>query len=268
MYVRVDINFTGFSEPGGKRSFWRSFEAHRRGRFLDERPDLPHETIQEWERKFRLGFPLALQRLVNQEIADAWALRNETGRLPQPEITVRLIAVQYGSIAPILDIIGVQSTDIRDFVLLALSVYSPAAFNEALGSDFGLRASVEVLGDVPTKSNEKNIAPLLGRSSDAIGRAWIIANSSLVLPVVLALLVVYYLHQGLLQEKKDFLERDKDLRSERTENMKAIVDQNKLISASIVDHAKQTVVNEKAMQDALIALLRDRTPAPVRGPNP
>ena len=40
--------------------------------------------------------------------------------------------------------------------------------------------------------------------------------------------------------------------------MDSLVDQNKAVSASVVEQAKQSAVNDKAMQDALLGMLKDK----------
>jgi hypothetical protein len=71
-------------------------------------------------------------------------------------------------------------------------------------------------------------------------------------PVLLSLAVLYFAF-------KESSSQSNDLKTERTEIVKAVVEQNKAISTSIVEQAKQLATNSKAMQDALIAMLKEKT---------
>lgn len=264
MIVMIEMYFVGLSY-GGRQGFWSTFESRSRRGDTSTEPtpslrEIPEERIEQYERQFRSNYTEALQRLINRGLADAWAAREvqgsasreAQGRSFQPGIKIRLVALQYGSIKPYVDLIGIDNSEIRDFVLMALSIYSPLAFNEALGSNVELSTSVDVVGDVPAKTSPAK--KFTDRTGDSLNRMWLIANGTLVLPVVLALVVVYYIHVGLLQKEAELSATERSL-------VQALVDQNKAVSAALVDEAKQATANGKAMQDAVIGVLKDKTAA-------
>jgi predicted trehalose synthase len=185
LYIRSDRRF-GF----GRTGFWKTFEAARRGfRERDDRelPELTLEQMEEHEEAIRSRFPQELERYVNFFLPNVAVRTPDTVIAP---IRIKCVAIQYGSIKPILDVVGVESADIRNFVLMALSVYAPTAFNEALHSQVDVEASEpNVLGEqrpVATSTSE-SINPthqsIASRASDVATRAWTITNLTLVVPV-------------------------------------------------------------------------------------
>jgi hypothetical protein len=152
---------------------------------------------------------------------------------------------------------------------MALNIYTPMAFNEALQTNVNVLAFATVIGGVPASSsapqaaapqaaNEVQGATLSARANDAVTRIWTITNLTLVLPVLLALAVLYYAYSGILHELEGVRTQAAEIRAERTDIVKALVDQNKTLSTSNGDQAKQAIANDKAMQDALIAILREK----------
>jgi hypothetical protein len=258
VFVLIDINFYGSYWGGrdGRVDFWSNFESKRLGRDDSEHSEGNPRLADQYEKDFGASFPKILENLVNEEIAKTFGSRTGKGdrkrKVVLPTIKIRLVTIQYGSIQPILDVIGIENIDLRDFVLLSLSIYAPQALNVAMGSNVGLRASASVLGDVPSIQSQSNNLSLSSRSNDLASRAWMIANGSLVVPVLLSLALMYFaLKEVSLQAT--------DLKTERTKIVEAVTDQNKTISNAIVDLSKQAATNSKSMQDALIAILQDKT---------
>jgi hypothetical protein len=263
MFVSVELYLKAERQLGlGRTGFWRTFKAlrgdffDRRGRDGDgrdgERGELPPispEEIADYEEQFKFRFAEALERQVNVFLPSVAARTRRSKRI-EP-IRIKLVAVQYGSIKPILDIIGVENSDIQNFVLTALSVYAPLAFNEALHAQVDIEAGVpEILG-APK--------PVISPTSDVAARAWTIANLTLVVPVALSLIVIYYAYSGLLHELEGLRAQATELRLERSDIIKAIVEQNRVLSMSNADQAKQALTNEKAMQEAIITIIKDHT---------
>lgn len=267
MYVSVEIEFPSRVGPDDRIKFWQAFELE------DHRPLTPDTAMPakaiNYENQFKAAFPGNLQNLVNEGMRDAWEARKpSTAPTAQqstettanaPKIGIRLVAVEYGSIKPILDIIGIENSDIRDFVLMTLSIYAPPAFNLALSSNVHTVARASVLGNVPAGSAGTT---LVGQASDAASRMWMIANGTLILPVVLALLVVYFWQAALLQERNELSKRAETLTAERKNVVDALTSQNQGLSSSNLDLAKKAREDGKGMQDALISILKDKVVAP------
>jgi|tagenome__1003787_1003787.scaffolds.fasta_scaffold20688332_2 hypothetical protein len=264
MYVEVELSFLANpNSVSGRTAFWTSFEAKRTGGVVSS--DLSLSVIDNHERQFKQKFPRTLERLVNDEIESALGSRTAsestettdkvgtTEKAASPKIKMRLVTVQYGCIKPTLDIVGVSNADLRDFILMSLSIYAPQAFNRSMGTNLDMQASTTLLGDMPEIRSPTPSSTLSDRSSEVVSRAWMIANGSLVVPVLLALAVFYFAF------KESSLQAT-DLKTERTEIVKALAEQNKAISVSTVEQAKQASANAKALQDALIKILTEKKP--------
>jgi hypothetical protein len=255
MFVEVELNFQTSYYFGGRAPFWRTFEEKRLGGGERRESDLDPSLIDNYEGQFKLRFPRILEQLVNSEIERALGSRTadheaEKAAVP-PKIKIRLVAVQYASIKPILDILGIENADLRDFVLMSLSIYVPQAFNQAMNTNLDMVASATLLGDVPTIRSGTPSPTLSARTNDVVSRTWMIANGTLVVPVLLSLAVFYFAF-------KESSSQATDLKAERTEIVKALTEQNKAISASIVEQAKEAAANGKAMQDAVIKIMTEK----------
>jgi len=209
--------------------------------------------IDRYEGQFKLGFPVILERLINEEIEQTLSFRGTDEIAALRKIKIRLVAIQYSTIKPVLDILGIENADLRDFVLMSLSIYAPQAFNQAMSTNFDMFASATVLGDIPAIGSATPNPTLSARTSDVVSRTWMIANGTLVVPVLLSLAVLYFAF-------KESSSQATDLKVERTEIVKALAEQNKAISASLAEQAKQASANSKSIQDALIKILTEKQP--------
>jgi hypothetical protein len=297
MYVSVSLWFPGEPINTGKVDFWQAFQRRRSpGDGAGSYGDLAPATINFYDEQFRREFPIHLQRHLNQEMASIAASRPRFPVIVPQEISVRLLAIHYGSIKAILDIVGFESTDLRDLLLTALSIYAPVAFNDSVHDNVNISASPQVMaGDAPEASSARQVTPgpatssasqvanvpatsstsqvandvrgtttMSARANDAVARIWTITNLTLVVPVLLAFVVLYYAYSGLLHELEGLRRQAADIRVERTDILRMLVDQNKALSTLNGDQAKQAFANEKAMRDALIGISRGKADDPAQ----
>jgi hypothetical protein len=258
--VRFDIESPRLSSPvrrsdfEGKYDFW--------GRVIERVrvSDRPYESVEEaadnYEQRFEERFPGLLESLVNQEMRQA--SRSRTFKfgifgLPGRKIAIRLVTIEYGSLMAVLDVAGITSSDMREFVLALLTVYSPAAFRQAVSANVSLNAAVQVLGEAQPNENGKSPS---NRGVEALGRAWLISNTSLLVPVGLALLICYYVFSALTHEVETVRSQAASAQAERAEVLKAIVAQNAKISDLMVAHASSADPNVKALTEVLLTLVK------------
>jgi nitrate reductase alpha subunit len=93
---------------------------------------------------------------------------------------------------------------------------------------------------------------------ESINQAWIISNTSLLVQVGLAIFICYYVFTSLAHELESVRSEAAAVRAERTEVVKALVDQNAKISASIVEHAKSSISSSHAMEELFLNLAKAR----------
>jgi hypothetical protein len=256
MFAAVALQFTGWSTVGNKVEFWRDFESRHLQTDKDRLDGFDISRANEYEALFRERFPGALERQVNDEIRRVWSDRPEARRTQVPKIRIRLLTVEYGSIKSVFDIIGVDNSDLRDFIVLALQIYSPLAFRTALDTAVTVMPSVEILGDDPPIRATANVPAR--RAIESINQAWIISNTSLLIPVGLAIFICYYVFTSLAHELESVRSEAAAVRAERTDIVKALVDQNTKISASIVEHAKSSASSSHATEELLLNLVKAR----------
>ena len=245
--VRLDMESRRKRIPDQRSNFWRDFHDA-----TSEYPrDIEDTEIDQMEQRFRALFPDILQNGINREVQRAW--RNQDGRTgkPAPEIEVRLLSIEYGSLKAILDLTGISNNDLRDFVLSVLTVYSPIAFRVAMDSNVSMHASARVVG------GDLRFTESVGsRGIDALGRAWVISNTSLLVPVGLALLICYVAFSATMHELEAVRLQNASAQAERAEVLKGLVAQNTKASDLMIAHANGSDL--RALADVLIALSNSR----------
>lgn len=254
--VKFDIVFGGsWRSTEQKVDFWNSFQAAERG---VSRPTREHEfsseeigRAEQYEQSFRMAFPGALEGHINDELQRAW---EKFDGKSAPKLKLRLVTIEYGSLKAILDIAGIDNSDVRDFVLSVLTIYSPIAFRTALSSSVTPRASARIVGEDLRLGESTGGAP--ARGMEALSRAWVISNTSLLVPVGLALLICYFAFSALTHGLESVKAQNVSVQSERTEILKALVAQNAKASELLAAHANNSDPNFRALSDVLITLLK------------
>lgn len=260
MLIDVKLDFPNTrSLTGRRRDFWRIFQELKTRDFagVGERIVLSEEEADEYERRFAVAFPAELQRLVNTQLE----YRQERRRLSpdQPQrIELQLRTVEYNSIHAIMELIGIDNAEMHEFVLTLLGIYAPAAFREALDIDVSMGASVSVI-EKPTASGSST-SPAAGRSKQFLNQAWFIANTSLVLPIALALGVCYFAFLAMTGETKRLKSQSTALAAQNADLLKAVVDQNVKISALLVEQSNKSETTVKALQELLVGIVKTNGP--------
>ena len=183
------------------------------------------------------------------------------------KIVIRVRRVEYGSIDLFLEIFGLSGESGRQFLLVALAQYAQPAFNEAMGTAIQFISDVnvnEVEGDMPdAESGSKTRAVKDGASA-----LWVLANTSMLIPLGLASYVCYVCYTTLMTEFHDLREERKVLLKDHADIQSALlqqttamstqnkdlIEQNKNLSATLVTHATASVANTKAIQDLVVNL--------------
>src|SRR5262249_41241351 len=120
-----------------------------------------------------------------------------------------------------------------------------------------LSSSVKTVGEAWQPG--KSAAGVSERGMEALSRAWMISNTSLLVPVGLALLVCYYVFSALTHELTNVRSETAKVQAERTKVINALVDQNAKISNWLIGHANSTDSNSKALNELLLILSKART---------
>lgn len=268
MYVEIELELLGYSASAGpaRRMFWERFIRARRGGVSDGGDfSVPtDDEIRDFEQRFRIAFPEYLETRLNEEFRRA----SSKWKLEGKRLEVKLATIEYGSLKPILELTGIENADFRDFVLTLLLVYSPAAFRDAMGTPNldGLDVSVDIVGKDTDEVGDKPSNRQSGR--EALGRAWIIANTSLIFPIGLALLVCYYAFSALNHELDASRSQAALMQSERNETVKSLQAQNSKLAELLISHASNA---EKALSEILVAVTKsasDRVVGPARSTTP
>jgi hypothetical protein len=180
--LELDVVLGGWQKHIEQRvDFWQRFQAADQNRPYStegEIGDTAKQQAEEYEHRFRMFFPNKLQDHVNEELRRAWKQSKTAG---PPKVDIRLASVEYGSLKALLDVTGIDSSEVRDFVLSLLMIYSPIAFREALATEVTTRASAWVVGEdlrIPENARASSRSGM-----QALGNAWLIANTSLLVPV-------------------------------------------------------------------------------------
>ncbi|MHC1945979.1 hypothetical protein IF803_16475 [Bradyrhizobium sp. UFLA06-06] len=264
MFIEIALDILTYSEDSysERKAFWHRFLiASRDEPFPDDVPAPGGSQIGVLEQRFRLGFPAALQRHINDEVQRAYS----RGRvLRTVDIELRLVSLEYGSLKPILDITGIDSAELRDFVLSLLTIYAPLAFREALGGPEVIQVVIpaKVVGEDLKVTATQPTGRSKGRQ--ALDLAWVIANTSLLVPVGLALVICYYAFSAVNHELESLRAQTASLQAERTEILKTLQIQNTKLSDLLLTHAGNA---NKALSEILIAAAKsasDRSAAPVK----
>ena len=249
------VSSTTESSLSPREQFWSEF-LEKTGRTDAERAT---ESVR-LERLLRRRFPAQIQEKLNE------SLRREAPRglwpatrsslLGPPRVKVSLERITYGSIEFWLGIFGLKGEDAANIVWTALEDYAAPTFNEICGTNLILNSEVEI-----DESDDEVLA-----QTQAQNRKWWIANTSMIIPVAIGAYILYWLYNGLLHEFEGFRSQDQELRKERADIVKVLVEQNTKLSATLIDHAKSSIANAKVLEKQLVKLVTDRNKTPAKQP--
>lgn len=270
MIISVILELPGWNQvQGGKKDFWGQFESLNQGEISN--PDkvyrIEHDVAERYENKFRLRFPEILQSEINNELdllsgegvdpskteKTASKGRKGTDRTVEIQrIKVRLMAVDYGSLKSVLEIVGVDSPAIRDFVIMAVGVFAPIAFRSALQTDLTVSADVSVIHDGNIKSRNKVEGSKIYSVAD---KAWLIANTSLLVPVLLALAVLYYANLATRDEINADRAAATEIMNSSANLVKTLTDQNNRLSTSLIALLKDSAMKSERFDQIVLKIV-------------
>jgi hypothetical protein len=251
MFVAVRLNVSWgrvYTED-----FWRTLKARQLDADVSE-PTPPDER-QRYEAVFRAEFPSRLEKHVNEEFRRTWEARGEGLGARAPQVKIRLASLRHGSLRAILDVIGITDSDLRSFVLMTLEMYSPIAFEEVMGFGVPVVARARVIGDEPPIS-----APVSSGAASVLlnNSALLRSLTSFLIPIALVFVICFFVFNALTHELSALKVEAAAVRTERTEILKAVVDQNKSISASLTENSKAAMASTKALEELLVSLITKR----------
>jgi hypothetical protein len=274
MLVTIKIDIRPFASgpvpsapTSGKEAFWSNFdEADRQLKLRPDRPGPPPSprTATELEESFKSNFPRELEARLREPIESARRERPKRRRLLPwrrakipPRFEIKLVSLEYGSIRALFEFWGLTNEDVRNVLLAALQFYIPPAFRAALGTEVPIEPTVYADlagGTAPTQQTGSSRAAEIVQPV-----ATFLANLFLIVPVALALGICYYAFDGLLKQFEGLRNETEKFRTEREDIVKALIDQNKNIAATIIDNAKSSMANAQASQRLLVTLVMQKT---------
>jgi hypothetical protein len=162
----------------------------------------------------------------------------------------RVIRVTYGSLDIILSVLGIDSDSVRDLVLDAIESYAPEALSATVGlgrAGPAVQASIIEAGGGAMNNDRTAIRTLM--------------SGSLLIPVIMALLICYVAFDGLVHGMQALKDESGALRAERSDLLKALVDQNVRLSALLMDASKEAAANSKATEALYTQIMKARASA-------
>lgn len=216
-------------------NFWREVLRLSDDEISDRNP-------RRMERAIRDHFGPVLTTLINRDgpLEKDRAIAKFWPRFSRGDIYFRVRYVTYRSLDIVLDVLGTSKDALTSGFLSALEYYAPLAFNDILGTSLDIHATAESMAP-PLETNKKDVLA---------NKVWYLANSTLLLPVGLALYVCYTVFNAMTHEADG-------LRTERIENMKAIVEQNGKISAVLIEQTKASISILKAFEESRKNVTKD-----------
>jgi hypothetical protein len=263
--VTIDFVTVPAAEPGrsaptdAKLQFWETFDVQHQRATDPNRVSLSDDQASALERQFRARFPRTLERLINTvsplsltgTSEGPTESSKEQPEKDRPRVTVRLLAVEYGSLTAILEILSNET--VQNTILAMLVMYSPVAFREALQTNIGVVAQVENLGGGPP-IGPGDTGGVWARVKGMLRTA--AAVTSLLIPVAMALVVLVGAVWVVLHQMDALHEEDARLRAERTDIVKALVDQNKSVSSSLVEYTKGSAASARALDEVMTSSVK------------
>jgi hypothetical protein len=245
------------SEEDSPRAFWSQVQSNYRNSGFE---DAPPRRLEE---RIIAAFGRDLRGTLINEFMFGRGIRNRHPRFPGderlveygppsstsiPAFTFQVTGISYGSLSLGVDVVGVKGLIEffnNNFALFhtVLSQYAPLAFAAAAtGYDTGyiegptcsVNAPQQVM-DAFSQAGSSPAAPdpnQQGTSSvplktQAINWAWVVSNTSLIVPVALALAVVYMAFQSLSNERAEVGKAMLQLQERQNEVIRLLVPQPK-----------------------------------------
>ncbi len=249
MFATVQIHITDEHETNTREKFWSAF-------FRSKPSDA--KTPEYWELLLKNKFAPALETRMNAAYSSPGSGINALRRLQalayaggvtQP-FQIELVEIRYGSVDLLLNILGVDQKTLAEGFLNLLAFYSPLVFNEVLQTDVPMTARIEMNAPLPLSPNNTS-------------KPWALMQTSLLVPVLLALGVTYFAFEGMRDRLKAIDEERNALRQEHTKLLTAVVDQNGKLASAVLAR----VADAKSRDDFQQSIMKQVLSRPSSAPN-
>jgi hypothetical protein len=241
MRILVRVDFGAKVEKiratwGHRESFWTTYNSLS----FTGSPEPTQDDIRAKEEQIRTEFPWILRRKLLAALAgedETKLIRKAKTNGLRKRLQIIVSKIEYNSLDILLDLIGIDQKDMYDIAFSLIEMHTPAALNEAIGNNrVNLTYDFVRLDDVHEDLN--------GEPAGNLSRFWKNANGALLLPVLLALVVLY---MAFLAET-EFL---KDLRTEQRAYAERAIKENDTIYRLLLDIIKSSREHEEALANVV-----------------
>jgi hypothetical protein len=282
MFISIKLDFvSGWQSINDDRlSFWNYVSERapdlnlgdlpaRASRPLGEDGEEPlhfqQQRAAKLEDKFKAIFPLRLASLINAELERRTSTKQEAERATNqeseraPAVNVRLVQIEHGSLKALMELTGVSASELRDFVIFLAGTFAPQAFREAIDT----RAEPIVSGSATFVSESMEKASgnrpswsMVLTGKEALERAWVLSNISLLVPVALALSVCYVAFSAWETEMKRLHTLADEAKAERLALLKLLTDQHTKTSELLIARANAIDPGASALTELVLQLAK------------
>jgi hypothetical protein len=237
MRILIRIDFGAKVEKkrvswGHRESFWTTYAALS----LTDSHEFTEEEIRTKEERIRTEFPWILRRRLLSEFAgESESPLSKKVKQIGLRKSLQIIAskIEYKSLDIVLEVLGVDYKDMYDVVFSLIEMHTPSALNEAIGNK-----------DVNFTYDFVRLDPVhedLGNErTGKLSKFWKIADGALLLPVLLALGVLYLAFVA----ETEYL---RDLRAEKRAYAERAIKENEEIYRLLLDVVKSSREHEEAL---------------------
>ena len=243
--------------PGAKRAtdtrngFWQEY-CQRSGLPFDEDGDLRERydgaySSERLEALVRARFVSRLNDALSYRFSRKYDGPQGSARSESPfdNVILKFIRFDYNSLEVFLKVLGLDDGSLLPLLCGALEVYAPDAFGNSMpGNGVELVASADFEDSSLTRDCDRAAQrERRGRESRpdkngrefVMGRLWGILNGSLIVPVILALVVLYQLSTSLDRERDELGKERLLLSSERGVLLQNLMQQESILVQMLRD---------------------------------
>jgi hypothetical protein len=231
---------------GHRELFWSTYNSLS---FSGGHDEPTEDEVRTKEKQIRREFPWILRRKLLATFAGESELKL-TRKMKliglRKAFQVIVSKIEYNSLDILLDVLGIDHEDMCDIVFSLIEMHTPAALNEAIGNtrvnfthDFVRLDDVhEDFGNQP---------------SGNLSKFWKAVNGASLLPLVLALAVLYMAFVA----ETEYL---RDLRAEKTAYAERAIKENDTIYRLLLDIIKSSRQHEETLANIISESLSAKSP--------
>jgi hypothetical protein len=289
MRVRVTFRLLSQEQTDDRASFW---EEYRRLARIEDDDDIggrhgPSRRADEMEGYIRGGFAAHINRSIGEHFGvDRYWERfpgkrsgDAPGANPFKYLTLTVARIDYGSLHVLLDVFGLDNESLLPLVAAALEVYAPQAMNNAMPGRSVPMAAIAAAEDggpplMPTTSSANlpvtpdDSVALTSAKERAAQRLWQIVNSTLLVPVILALAVLYIFGTMFAEAVKHSQADGRALQQQSADLIKVISEQNATLARTLTQVSGDISRVMKDVQQQQIESVKAKPPSTPASPQP